>query len=546
MTGWKELQEAFWAALEEEPDQRARHSATLAAIDPALPARLDALLAADGRGETLLQLFQSDRLSEDRPTRFGPYEVTGVLGRGGMGDVYRALDSRLHREVAIKVLPSALTSDRARLARFEHEAQVLASLNHRHIAQLYGLEESGSAPALIMELVEGPTLAAVIAAAATTPIPLTQALTIARQVADGLDAAHEKGIIHRDLKPGNVALTPAGEVKILDFGVAKSLEARGLKPSVSTDVGVLLGTPAYMSPEQARGLPVDKRADVWAFGCLLYELLTGRQPFSGVTPSDSLAAVLEHHPDLTILPARTPAAVRSLLRHCLEKDPKHRLRDIADARLAIDDALRSAGWRTHRARRPWRRMVAPARRDRQSGFLGAHHSRPRRDSGGRHTTSDPDPSGAGCATGDRLGCTAARYAPGGSDLEAQGSESRFAVSPDGKKLALIAADETGRVRLWLRDLAWATFQPLPETDDASFPFWSPDSDAIGFVGRGQAQSDPDLGRWTVDGERSGLSHGFLEPRRSHPLRARRGGGVVGGFRGGKRAAAGNHARQGIW
>ena len=262
-----------------------------------------------------------------------------------MGEVYRAHDPKLHRDVAIKVLPPSLASDRERLARFEREAQVLASLNHRHIAHVYGLDESSGRPAIVMELVPGPTLATLIAAQPGSPLAVSKALTLARQIADGLDAAHEKGIIHRDLKPGNVALTEDGDVKILDFGVAKTLDA-GLKlPSAfaATDVGVVIGTAAYMSPEQARGLTLDKRADIWAFGCLLYELLAGRQAFGGNTGSDSLAAVLEREPDMTILPARTPAGVRLLLRHCLEKDPKHRVRDIADARLAIDDALAQDG-----------------------------------------------------------------------------------------------------------------------------------------------------------------------------------------------------------
>ena len=271
MKGWAELKEAFWAVVEGEPAERARRVATLASIDPALADRLEALLAADDRGESLQQILPAGMMPPSPPDRIGGYDVVGVLGSGGMGEVYRAVDVRLHREVAIKVLPAALTADPERLARFEREAQVLASLNHRHIAHVYGLDESGSTPALVMELVDGPTLTQLLGAEDHAPVTLTRALTIARQVADGLDAAHEKGIIHRDLKPSNVALTPDGEVKILDFGVAKSLAERPLAegPSpLATGAGVVIGTPAYMSPEQARGLTVDKRTDVWSFGCL--------------------------------------------------------------------------------------------------------------------------------------------------------------------------------------------------------------------------------------------------------------------------------------
>jgi serine/threonine protein kinase len=241
-----------------------------------------------------------------------------------MGEVYRARDSRLGREVAIKVLPAAVANDPERLARFEREARVLASLNHPHIAQVYGLEGSAGTPALVMELVEGPTLAQLVSRNADSPMPLATVLTIGRQIADGLDAAHEKGIIHRDLKPGNIALTPQGDVKILDFGVAKTIHDAATTAAVATDAGAMLGTPAYMSPEQARGLAIDKRTDIWAFGCVLYELLTGRRPFAGTTASDSIAAVLEHEPDLTIvgapLPRKGSQAAPARHRGCTSRD----------------------------------------------------------------------------------------------------------------------------------------------------------------------------------------------------------------------------------
>lgn len=488
MKGWAELKDAFWATVDGDPAERARHVAALESIDPALPACLEALLAAADRGESLEHLFHQEPAGAEPPTRIGMYDVVGVLGVGGMGEVYRARDVRLQRDVAIKVLPAAVTNDPERLARFEREAQLLASLNHPNIAQVYGLDESGGMPALVMELVEGPTLAAVIAGPSDAPLPLPRALTIARQIADGLDAAHEKGIVHRDLKPRNVALTPEGDVKILDFGVAKSLSA-GTVPGASdaTEAGVRLGTPAYMSPEQARGLTIDRRSDIWAFGCLLYELLTGRQAFAGYTASDSVAAVLEREADMTILPAGTPAGVRSLLRHCLEKEPKRRLRDIADARLAIDDALS----------RPADERFSPEVRD----------ARPRGDA----LRMAPVWLLAGFAIAASALTVASRILPGapsgdpprrtitsivlprgmrlaGTDLQAQASESRFAISPDGRKLALVASDRPGRAQLWLRDLASARFQPLPETEGASFPFWSPDSEAIGFVAAGRLKA----------------------------------------------------------
>ena len=487
MKGWEELKDAFRAAVEREPAEQARHVAALAASDPELAHRLEALLAADARGESLRQIFEPEPVSAERPTRIGVYDIVGPVGVGGMGEVYRAHDSRLHRDVAIKVLPAALTNDHERLARFEREAQVLASLNHPHIARVYGLDESGGRPALVMELVEGPTLGQVIADLPNAPVTLTRTLTIARQIADGLDAAHEKGIVHRDLKPSNVALTPDGDVKILDFGVAKSLEngtPAATRTPAATDVGAVIGTPAYMSPEQARGLTVDKRTDIWSFGCLLYELLTGRQTFAGDTPSDSLAAVLAHDPDMTLVPATAPAAIRSLLRHCLEKDPRRRLRDIADARLTIDDVLKQAADERTRPAEPaggWPRAriaVGGVAVLAGVGFAAAMAGlgmrlpagTPPATSTGRVITSIVLPRGMYLS---------------GTDLEARAAESRLALSPDGRRLALIAADESGRTQLWLRDLGSSVFQPLPETEEASFPFWSPDSASVGFVARGK-------------------------------------------------------------
>ncbi len=283
----------------------------------------------------------------ERGARIGTYTIVDLLGRGGMGEVYRAHDERLRRDVAVKVLPELLAADPERLARFEREAQLLAALNHPHIAHVYAVEHSAAGPALVLELVEGPTLADRIAAG---PRPAAEALPIALQIADALEAAHERGIIHRDLKPANVKLTADGQVKVLDFGLAKALiQDPGLGPqdksnsptltARATQLGMNLGTAAYVAPEQARGKSVDRRADIWAFGCVVYEMLTGQRAFAGEEVTDVLARVIEREPDLSALPAATPPAVRRLLTRCLHKDPKQRLRDIGEARIAIDAVL---------------------------------------------------------------------------------------------------------------------------------------------------------------------------------------------------------------
>ncbi len=276
----------------------------------------------------------------------GPYRVISLLGAGGMGEVYRARDTRLGRDVAIKVLPEAFASDPDRLSRFEREARMLASLNHPHIASIYGFEESGGVRALVLELVEGQTVGEL---AGKEGIALRDALTIASQIAEALEAAHARGIIHRDLKPANVKVTPGGAVKVLDFGLAKawteeSDQSLSQPPTVTATVaheGALLGTAAYMSPEQARGRAVDMRTDVWAFGCVLYEMLSGRRAFPGDTLSDTLASILEREPDWKALPSATPARIRDLLRRCLQKDADKRLRDLGDARRDIDATLAS-------------------------------------------------------------------------------------------------------------------------------------------------------------------------------------------------------------
>jgi eukaryotic-like serine/threonine-protein kinase len=282
-------------------------------------------------------------------TRIGGYEILSLLGAGGMGEVYRARDSVLNRDVALKILPDLVASDPDRLARFTREAQALAALNHPHIAQIYGLSGAPGRPILVMELVEGDELADRLSRA---PIPMSEALSIARQIADALAAAHERGIIHRDLKPRNIKVRPDGTVKVLDFGLAKALATEGstsalddsaasatsTTPPGLTRPGLILGSATYMSPEQARGQPVDRRADIWAFGCVLYEMLTCRRAFDGADMVETLASVLTKSPDWALLPSGTPPSIRRLLHRCLAKERAERLADISDARLEIADA----------------------------------------------------------------------------------------------------------------------------------------------------------------------------------------------------------------
>ena len=284
-------------------------------------------------------------------TSLGHYDVTALLGEGGMGQVWQATDTQLNRQVALKILPDAFADDPDRLARFTREAQILASLNHPNIAAIYGIEESEGTRALVLELIEGPTLADRISQG---PIPLDEALPIAKQIAGALEAAHEAGVIHRDLKPANIKVREDGTVKVLDFGLAKALEPTSasatadpsqsptLTAAAATQMGVIMGTAAYMSPEQARGKPVDKRADIWAFGAVLFEMLTGRPLFERGDVSEMLASLVLKEPDLTAVADDTSPAMRTVLRRCLVKDPTRRLRDIGEARLLLEtDAAQS-------------------------------------------------------------------------------------------------------------------------------------------------------------------------------------------------------------
>ena len=405
-------------------------------------------------------------------SRVGPYEITALIGEGGMGKVWRGRHLALKRDDALKVLPDGLDDNPERLARFQREAQVLASLNHPHIAHVYGLEQANGVTALVMELVEGPTLADRIALG---PIPVDEALPVAKQIAHALEAAHEQGIVHRDLKPANIKLRPDGTVKVLDFGLAKAMERPGatspsqsLSPTITTpamtQLGVILGTAAYMSPEQAKGKQADKRSDIWAFGCVLYEMLTGRRAFAGEDVSDTLAAVLRSEPDWTALPATTPPAIVRLLRRSLQRDRQRRLADITDARLDIEEALTS----------PLSDVVSPSRASESRGWLlmaSAIVPAAGIVAAAMLWTRTPEPSRP-----------IARFSivlPAGERfITLESTRHLVAVSPDGSHIAYAA---NNRVYLRARDQLAAT-----EITDAGLnPFFSPDGRWLGFFNDGQ-------------------------------------------------------------
>lgn len=415
--------------------------------------------------------------------RIGPYEVTGTLGRGGMGEVYRARDSRLNRDVAVKVLPAALERDPERLARFTREAQILAALNHPNIAMLFGLEDSQKGRALVMELVEGPTLAGRIQQGA---IPLDEAVPLALQIAQAFEYAHGRGVVHRDLKPANVKITPEGRVKVLDFGLAKALSSepeRSSDPSNSptmtmgmtagmTAAGVIMGTAGYMSPEQAKGKSADHRADIWAFGVVLAEMLTGKPLYAGETAGEIMASIIKDQPSLAQLPAATPPGIRYLIERCLHKDPQQRLQHMGEARIILENPERHGanlqisaqpqpvGARSRLALvLPWVLAGALAV---AAGTLAFVHFR-------EHAQVE----------------SSLRFqipAPGKSAI------GPFRISPGGRDLVFIAG-----TKLWLRPLDSLESKALEGTDGASYPFWSPDSENIGFFAQGKLKRIPRSG-----------------------------------------------------
>jgi serine/threonine protein kinase len=402
-------------------------------------------------------------------TKLGPYEIQSPLGTGGMGEVYRAADSKLGRDVALKVILREFAHDTQLMARFQREAQVLASLNHTNIASIYGLEDSGDLRALVMELVEGPTLADRVKEGA---IPIEEALPIAKQIAEALEYAHERGIVHRDLKPANIKVTHDGKVKVLDFGLAKALQGDAAPKNISnsptltleaTKAGIILGTAAYMSPEQAKGKAVDRRADIWSFGAVLFEMLTGRQVFVGETATDIMAAVVRAEPDWTILPKNLPRRVRELLQRCLVKDEKRRLRDIGEARLALEDmgdaapdAASIAPPTSHWRVLPWAiAAVAIA----VAAWTFSHRT------------------GSGGASGAVMHLDI-NYPPNVEPIS--GLQGGFAISPDGQSVAMIGVREGVR-RLYIRRLDHPEAAEISDSAGVNAAYFSPDSKSAAFV-----------------------------------------------------------------
>jgi serine/threonine protein kinase/Tol biopolymer transport system component len=469
---WKLVESVFQGALALKEGEQESYLAQACHGDEDLFREVTSLLHHYHRRDPLLDNSHVPGLLAGQRTHalkqgdsVGPYKIVSPLGSGGMGEVYRARDTKLNREVALKVLPAAFTKDPERMARFSREARVLASLNHPHIASIYGLEETGDLRALVLELVEGPTLADRIAGG---PIPLEEALPIARQIAEAIEYAHEKGITHRDLKPANIKVTTDGCVKVLDFGLAKVLQGDSSDTSSSstltglhTERGMIVGTAPYMSPEQAKGKPVDKRTDIWAFGVVLYEMLTGKRLFQGETMSDTLAAVLKEEPEWD----RVPAKVVPLLRHCLEKDPKRRLRDIGDMELLLETAS------VLKAQRHWLAWGLAAMCLILLTWIGFSELRKTR------------PPERGALRLSLLPPQSTSFVP-----------NNFAISPDGKQLAFVADGRDGGTALWIRSLAANSAQELTGTQGAMYPFWSPDSRQIGFFGAGKLKTiDPSGG-----------------------------------------------------
>jgi eukaryotic-like serine/threonine-protein kinase len=524
---WARVKEVLEAALDRPPGERAQFVLQTCGDEGGLRTEVQSLLAAMEQAGAFIArpALQSLALSagfaasgnRDLTRRvlapgdsLGPYEVLEFLGAGGMGEVYRARDATLNRDVALKVRSEAFAPDSDRLARFKREAHVLASLNHPNIAAIYGLEESNGVPALVLELVEGPTLADRIAQGA---IPIDEVLSIATQIADGLKAAHESGIIHRDLKPSNIKVRSDSTVKILDFGLAKAFDpsssgagvpaAATITSPAMTHAGMIFGTAAYMSPEQARGKTVDSRSDVWAFGCVLYETLTGRRAFSGETIQDTLTAVLTHEPDWSVLPADTPAGVVRLLRRCLAKDPARRLHSVADARMEIEDAdaanpiavfvkrARGALW-------PLAAVVAIAL------VVTVWNS-----------LRSPGPTPPATQTVRRLliGLPRAQPLARAASMPLGDGQASLAISPDGTLVAYVMEGQGVR-QLYLHALDQLEPAPIQQTEGAFGPFFSPDGRWIGFFANNKlkkvavsggapidlsAAPNPYGGSWGTDG-----------------------------------------------
>jgi serine/threonine protein kinase/Tol biopolymer transport system component len=479
---WKQVSALYDGARARQPGARAAFLAEACGSDEVLRRDVQALLdqptspaGLDGLTPSAVAGAMGPEAGADLTGRqFGTYRLQERIGAGGMGEVYRARDTRLGRDVAVKVLPPAFADDPDRVARFDREARVLASLDHPNIGAIHGVEESpqtGSGQAvkaLVLALVEGDTLADRIARGA---LPIPEALGYGKQIADALEAAHDNGIVHRDLKPGNIKITPAGVIKVLDFGLAKLWTGdtgdtggdhltHSPVQSAGTRMGMILGTAAYMSPEQARGKPVDRRTDIWAFGCVMFEMLTGARAFPGQDVADVLARVIEREPDFKRLPSTTPSAVRRLLRRSLEKDHRKRLSDIADARLEIDEAIAEpdAPIATRTGER-WRVVTVASllAAVTLSGLVALYFSRGAPELAiSRFEIVTPSPT----------------------------FDSAVTLSPDGRQLVFIA-NVGGQQQLWIRPLDQTLAQPLAGTEGASFPFWAPDSRSVAFFADGK-------------------------------------------------------------
>ena len=480
---WQQIDKLLEAALEREEGERSAFLKEACAGDESLHKEVESLLAADKQAENLIEApavemvaegFAADQVGSLEGRQMGSYKILSLLGAGGMGEVYRARDMKLEREVAIKVLPAEFTQDPKRVARFQREAKLLASLNHPNIAAIHGLEESDGLEFLVLELVEGKTLAKRLVKG---PMPVEEALEVCRQIAEGVEAAHEKGVIHRDLKPANVKVTPEGKVKILDFGLAKVFEGEIPDTDISqsptfteemTKSGMILGTAAYMSPEQAKGKPVDKRADIFAFGALLYELLTGKRTFEGETITETLGAIIHKEPDWGFLPESTPSIIQVLLRQCLQKDPSARLRDIGDFRALSDaTAIKPVQGISPDHQPPWKRAI-PWSIAVVVVIVGVSIT----------LWDSEEPVSLPLST---FAINPPSEAPladfPGLDL---------VISPDGRRIVYVAQIEGTRRQLYVRPLDGIVATPIEGTQGMGYtPFFSSDGESIAFLDGGK-------------------------------------------------------------
>ncbi len=482
---WRRIEEIYDAALKLEPEERAALLDRTCDQDTELRREVESLLAHQEEAASFMGQPAMEIVSGLEDTgmhesiigrRVGVYEIHSLIGKGGMGEVYEARDTRLQRAVAIKTLPDAFSTDPSRVARFEREARILASLNHANIAVIYGLEESDGASFIVQELVPGDTLDDRLERG---PIRTKESLELALQIAEALEAAHEQGVIHRDLKPANIKVTPEGKVKVLDFGLAKAVAGEGSDAAVTLSTtasgnGHILGTPAYMSPEQARGETLDRRSDIWSFGCVLYEMLTGRRAFPGGTVSDTIAAILDREPDWTLLPQDTPANLRALLRRCLEKDVRRRLQHIGDGRIEIGDALQAPFVVPEPEPGTRGRFIAVALATLAAGALITVVA---------WRSLSPSPGGevTRLTLDVHEGAHLGSFAADNPQTLGRPIVRAFALSPDGRSLVYVGNDGGNRRQLYLRSLEQDQAVPIPGTEGADFARFSPDGQSIAFT-----------------------------------------------------------------